>query len=173
MPLKQAAPKNCDRWRTYPVRPARQCGHVARLKGFTSSHEGRYQKKAAAEIPEEWLLELPLLTEFQGPAGLPSPRPTSPTTRECIWPATSREGPFWPRGYRPVRTTRRRPGESAAPSPWRVHDRGKGGAAGRVGPRCNPPAPAVLPRHRGFEPGKTTFPWWNGLTRRKSLSRWA
>ena len=36
------------------------------LASFTTSHEGRYERRAVDEIPADWLLGLPLLVELPG-----------------------------------------------------------------------------------------------------------
>ncbi len=40
--------------------------YVLPLNSFTTSHEVRYRTKAVSEIPPEWLMGLPLLTELPG-----------------------------------------------------------------------------------------------------------
>ena len=52
--------------RTQIQLPGNTQAYALPLNGYTTSHEVRYQKKSVAEIPAEWLLGLPLLTELPG-----------------------------------------------------------------------------------------------------------
>ena len=129
-----------DRRRTDPFSPARRRpGLSLPLDGFTTSHEARYQKKAVAEIPDEWLLGLPLLAELPGTGWLAVMEANLTDYAGCIWRATpARRGhPGLPAIATARRAESRRAGRPAA----RValagpHDRRQGRAARRVGPRA-------------------------------------
>ena len=46
--------------------PEGAVAYAAPMESFTTPHEVRYQKRAVAEFPKEWLVGLPLLVELPG-----------------------------------------------------------------------------------------------------------
>jgi alpha-glucosidase len=151
--------------RTELVLPEETRGYALPLKGFTSSYESRYEKKAIKEIPRDWLLGLPLLLECPG----------------GVWAAvteanlTDYAGLYLAPagGQRPALVSRLAPlpGEpkvavrAALPhaSPWRVLLLGT--APGRLVESdlvLNLNEPCALADTSWIGTGKTTFPWWNG-----------
>ena len=73
------------------------------LKGFKSSHEARYQRKAVNEIPGDWLLGLPMLAELPGVGWIAlAEADLTDYAGMYLAPTPKRErGPFWPLGSPP------------------------------------------------------------------------
>lgn len=136
------------------------------LDGFTTSHESRYQRKIVAEIPKEWLLGLPLLTELPGTGWLAV---MEANLTDFAGMYVARDG-----GDGAVLAARLspHPGEpkvavrSTLPreSPWRAFM-----IAANVEPLVesdfvlNLNAACAIGDPSWIKPGKTTFPWWNGF----------
>jgi alpha-glucosidase len=139
--------------------------HFLQLSNFTTSHEARYQKKAVLDIPQDSLLDLPLLLKCPG----------------GCWAAITEANLTDYAGMYVARTDRHRPtlisrlsplpGEpkvavrSTLPhdSPWRVLLLGN--APGRLIESdlvLNLNEPCALADTSWIHTGKTTFPWWNG-----------
>ena len=124
--------------RTQIQLPGNAQAYALPLNSFTTSHEVRYQKKSVAEIPVEWLLGLPLLTELardglaRGDGGQPNRlRGNVPGTR-CRW--RDHLGlPAIPTAWRAASRGPR--GSTARFTVAGVHDRRQAGAIRRVGPR--------------------------------------
>jgi alpha-glucosidase len=135
------------------------------LNSFTTSYEQRYQKKAVAEVPKDWLLGLPLLVECPG----------------GCWAAiteanlTDYAGMYLARGSEGKATLASRlsplPKEPQVAvkatlpfaSPWRVvmlaEDVGRLIESNLI---FNLSDPCALKDTSWLKTGKTTFPWWNG-----------
>ncbi len=144
--------------------------HALPLKGYDTSHEARYETRAVAEIPRGWLLGLPLLAELPGVGWL--------AVAEAN--LTDYAGMYLARdaGGGAVLATRLapRPGEpevavrSGLPhqSPWRVlmvAEKVERLVESDLGLNLN--APCALEDTSWIQPGKTTFPWWNGFYEEK------
>jgi alpha-glucosidase len=137
---------------------------VSLLENFTTSHEGRYERRSVDEIPAGRLLALPLLVELPGVgwaavleanltdhAGLYLERAGEPGGR-----LTSR---LSPRPDEPKLAVR-----AALPhdSPWRlilVAEDSRRLLESDTVLKLN--APRALQDVSWIRPGKTTFPWWN------------
>ncbi|TMQ33673.1 MAG: glycoside hydrolase family 97 protein, partial [Planctomycetota bacterium] len=135
------------------------------LNSFTTSYEKRYEKKAVADIPGNWLLGLPLLIECPGRgwaaiteanltdyAGMYLARPDAQGTV-----LTSRLSPLPGRPKLAV--------QAALPhvSPWRVVMLGDEPARLLESDLLlNLNEPCAIADPSWIQPGKTTFPWWNG-----------
>jgi alpha-glucosidase len=140
--------------------------HMLPLAGYTTSHEARYQKKALAEIPENWLLGLPLLAELPGTGWL-ALLEANLTDYAGLYLARAAEG-----GAALAARLSPRPGEPKVAvranlpheSPWRVFmiaDRVERLVESDLVLNLN--APCALRDTSWIKPGKTTFPWWNGF----------
>jgi alpha-glucosidase len=150
--------------------PGEATAYALPLKGYTSSHEARFQKKAVADIPRDWLLGPPLLVELPG-AGWLAVMEAGLTDYAGMYLARDAEGEA-------VLTTRLspRPDESALAvraglpheSPWRVFmvaDKVERLVESDLVLNLN--APCALADTSWIRPGKTTFPWWNGFYEEK------
>lgn len=134
------------------------------LAGFTTSHEGRYERRQVDRIPADWLLGLPLLVKL--------PRGGWAALLEAN--LTEYAGMYLMRAGGPggglVSRLSPRPGEpeiavrSALPhaSPWRLiliaRDARQLLESDTV-LKLN--APSAVADTSWITPGKTTFPWWN------------
>jgi alpha-glucosidase len=144
--------------------PADAVATMLPLNGFTTSHEGRYDRRRVDEIPASQLLGLPLLVELPGVA----------------WAAvleanlSDYAGLYLERSPAPggVLTSRLspRPDEPGiavrAPlphhSPWRlilVSEDARQLLESDTVLKLN--APSLVADTSWIQPGKTTFPWWN------------
>jgi alpha-glucosidase len=150
--------------------PGDASAYALPLDGYTTSHETRYQKKAVAEIPEGWLLGLPLLVELPG-AGWLAVMEANLTDYAGMYLARDAEGGT-------VLTSRLspRPGEPKVAvraglpheSPWRVFliaDKVERLVESDLVLNLN--APCAIADTSWIRPGKTTFPWWNGFYEEK------
>jgi alpha-glucosidase len=150
--------------------PGEATAYALPLKGYTSSHEARFQKKAVAGIPRDWLLGPPLLVERPG-GGWLAVMEANLTDYAGMYLAREAEGES-------VLTTRLspRPGEpnvavrAGLPheSPWRVFmiaDKVERLVESDLVLNLN--APCALADTSWIRPGKTTFPWWNGFYEEK------
>jgi alpha-glucosidase len=148
--------------------PVDSVAYALPLNGYTTSHEARYQKKAVAEIPEEWLLGLPLLAELPGTGWLAMSEAnlTDYAGMYLARDATGKGGAVLASRLSP------RPGEPKVAvradlpheSPWRVFmtaDKVERLVESDLVLNLN--APCALGDTSWIRPGKTTFPWWNGF----------
>ena len=146
--------------------PGDALAYVLPLNGYTTSHEARYQKKAVAEIPEKWLLGLPLLAELPGTGWLAVMEANLTDYAGMYLRTTPREGPSWrsrlsPRPDEPKVAVR---ADLPHDSPWRVlmiADKVERLVESDLVLNLN--APCALADTSWIKPGKTTFPWWNGF----------
>ena len=134
------------------------------LASFTTSHEGRYERRNVDEIPADRLLGLPLLVELPGLAWV-AVLEANLTDHAGMYLERAREP-----GGRLVSRLSPRPDEpkvavrAALPhdSPWRLV---LIGAEARqllesdTVLKLN--APSAIQDVSWIRPGKTTFPWWN------------
>jgi alpha-glucosidase len=152
--------------RTRIQMPENALAYALPLDGYTSSHEARYQRKAVAEIPKEWLLGLPLLTELPG-AGWLAVLEANLTDYAGMYLARAAEG-----GAVLASRLSPRPGEPKVAvradlpheSPWRVFmiaDKVERLVESDLVLNLN--APCAIADTDWIRPGKTTFPWWNGF----------
>lgn len=136
------------------------------LNSFTTSFEGRYQKKPVAAIPEKWLIGLPLLLECPGHcwAAITEANLTDYAGTYLAHvggPAAVLTSRLSPLPKEPKVAVR-----AALPhvSPWRVvmlaEDAGRLIESDLV---LNLNEPCALADTSWIRPGKTTFPWWNGF----------
>ena len=134
------------------------------LASFTTSHEGRYERRRVDEIPADRLLALPLLVEL--------PAVGSAAVLEAN--LTNHAGMYLQRGNAPgsafVSRLSPRPGEpklavrATLPheSPWRViliSKEARQLLESDTVLKLN--APSAIQDTSWIKPGKTTFPWWN------------
>jgi alpha-glucosidase len=152
--------------RTQMRLPSDAMAYVLPLSGYTTSHEARYQKKAVAEIPSDWLLGLPLLAELPQTGWLAVAEANLTDYAGLYLARETGAGAVLSARLAP------RPGEPNAAvradlpheSPWRVFM-----IAGKVERLIesdlvlNLNAPCALADTSWIRPGKTTFPWWNGF----------
>jgi alpha-glucosidase len=140
-------------------------GHALPLNGFTTSYEARYQRKAIADLPSDWLLGLPLLLECPG-GSWAAITEANLTDYAGLYLAPAG-------GHRPALASRLAPlpgtpsvaVRAALPhaSPWRVLLLGE--SPGRLLESdlvLNLNEPCALGETSWVRTGKTTFPWWNG-----------
>jgi alpha-glucosidase len=146
--------------------PEKTIAYALPLNSFTTSFEGRYQKKPVAEVRKDWLIGLPLLLECPGHcwaaiteanltdyAGMYLAHPNGSSTV-----LTSRLSPLPKEPKVAVRAT------LPHVSPWRVVQLAK--EAGQLIESdliVNLNEPCALADTSWIRPGKTTFPWWNGF----------
>jgi alpha-glucosidase len=146
--------------------PGDASAYVLPLDGYTTSHESRYQRKAIADIPAEWLIGLPLLAELPGVgwvamleanlndyAGLYMARQPG---RDSVLACRLSPRPGEPK----VAVRANLPHES----PWRafmIADHVERLVESDL--VLNLSAPCALADTSWIHPGKTTFPWWNGF----------
>ena len=134
------------------------------LNGFTTSFEGRYQKKRVSDVPKDWLIGLPLLVECPG-SGWVGITEANLTDYAGMYLAHSGDGAA-------VLTSRLSPlpGDakvsvtSSLPhdSPWRVVLLGESaGSLIESDLVFNLNEPCAIADTSWIRPGKTTFPWWN------------
>ena len=154
--------------------PGDALAFVLPLDGYTTSHEARYQKKAVAEIPEKWLLGLPLLAELPGTGWLVVME-ANLTDYAGMYLAREPEGEtilgsrLAPRPHEPNVAVRV---DLPHDSPWRVlmiADKVERLVESDLVLNLN--APCALADTSWIKPGKTTFPWWNGFYEDKAPFR--
>ena len=150
--------------------PVDAVAYALPLNGYTSSHEARYQKKAVAEIPGEWLLGLPILAELPGTGWL-AVMEANLTDYAGMYLARDAGG-----GAVLASRLSPRPGEPKVAvradlpheSPWRafmIADKVERLVESDLVLNLN--APCALDDTSWIRPGKTTFPWWNGFHEEK------
>jgi alpha-glucosidase len=136
------------------------------LNSYTTSHEVRYQKKPVSEIPAEWLLGLPLLTELPGTGWL-AVLEANLTDYAGLYLARGAGGGavldcrLSPRPGEPKVAVR---ADLPHDSPWRVFmiaDKVERLVESDLVLNLN--APCALTDTSWIRTGKTTFPWWNGF----------
>lgn len=140
---------------------------VLPLKGYTTSHEARYEKKPVSEIPSQWLLGMPLLVELPGTGWLALAE-ANLTDYAGMYLAHA-DGDA--RGALAARLSPRPDEPKVAvraslphDSPWRVimiADQVERLVESDLMLNLN--APCALADTSWIQPGKTTFPWWNGF----------
>ena len=150
--------------RTLIQLPADTQAYALPLNSFTTSHEARYQKKSVSEIPAEWLLGLPLLTELPGTGWL-AVMEANLTDYAGMYLARAAGGGtvldcrLSPRPGEPTVAVR---ADLPHDSPWRVFmiaDKVERLVESDLVLNLN--APCALTDTSWIRPGKTTFPWWN------------
>ena len=142
--------------------PADAVATMLPLENFTTSHEGRYERRRVEEIPTDRLLALPVLLQL--------PRVGWAAILEAN--LTDYAGMYLARGTGGHLVTRLspRPDEpqiavrATLPhdSPWRLILVGNGARQlldSDTVLKLN--APSVIADTSWIKPGKTTFPWWN------------
>ena len=163
-----------DRWdgvviaaeRTRFRLPGDALAYVLPLNGYTTSHEARYQKKAVSEIPEDWLLGLPLLAELRGTGWLAVMEANLTDYAGMYLAREAAQGAVLATRLSP------RPGEPKVAvradlpleTPWRalmIADKVERLVESDLMLNLN--APCALADTSWIRPGKTTFPWWNGF----------
>jgi len=133
------------------------------LAGFTTSHEGRYERRSIREIPSDWLIGLPILVELPG-VGWVSVLEANLTDYAGMYLARSSAANTLVSRLSPL------PGEpgiavrASLPheSPWRLilvgNDLRQLLDSDTV-LKLN--APSAIVDTAWIQPGLTTFPWWN------------
>lgn len=135
------------------------------LKGFTTSHESRYERLAVGKIPPKQLVGLPLLAELPG-TGWVALAEANLTDYAGLYLARDKEGEpivsqLSPRPGDPEVAVR---AELPHTSPWRVFMiADKPGRLIESDLVLNLNAPLALDDISWIHPGKTTFPWWNSF----------
>jgi len=143
--------------------PADAVATMLPLEGFTTSHEGRYDRRRVDAIPADRLLALPLLVELPG-TGWAAILEANLTDYGGLYLARRDAGGALVSRLSP------RPGEPGiavrAPlphdSPWRLILVGvdmRQLLESDTVLKLN--APSVIADTSWIKPGKTTFPWWN------------
>jgi len=146
--------------------PGDALAYVLPLNSYTTSHEVRYQKRAVAEIPAEWLLGLPLLTELPGVGWLAVLEANLTDYAGMYLAREADSGAVLASRLSPL------PGEPKVAvradlpheSPWRaflIADRVERLVESDLVLNLN--APCAVADTSWIRPGKTTFPWWNGF----------
>lgn len=134
------------------------------LNGFTTSFEGRYQKKRASDIPRDWLIGLPLLVECPG-SGWAGITEANLTDYAGMYLAHSGDGPaVLTSRLSPLPDNPKAAVKASLPHdfPWRVVLLGE--SAGSLIESAlifNLNEPCAIADTSWIRPGKTTFPWWN------------
>ena len=144
--------------------PGKSLAFALPLNGYTTSYETRYKVKPVGELPQEWLLGLPLLIECPGGKWLAI---TEANLDEYagLYLAPSDPGTLSAR-LSPLPNEPRVAVRHSLPhtSPWRVLL-----VADRVGRLVesdivlNLNEPCAINDTSWVKTGKTTFPWWNGF----------
>jgi alpha-glucosidase len=150
--------------------PTDAVAYALPLNAFTTSYETRYQKRAVAEFPRDWLVGLPLLVELPR-TGWAAITEANLTDYAGMYLARD-DGP----GADLVSRLSPLPGEPGvavrAPlphrSPWRVIMIAEDPARLIESDLalCLS-APCAIADTSWIKPGKTTFPWWNGFYEEK------
>jgi alpha-glucosidase len=146
--------------------PDEALAYALPLDSFTTSHEGRYQKTTVGQIPRQWLMALPVLTEIPGTCWLALAEAN----------LTDHAGMYLAREDDKTAALATKlsplPGESNVAvraklphdSPWRVimiADTLERLVESDIVLNLN--APCALADTSWIRTGKTTFPWWNGF----------
>ena len=141
-------------------------GYALRLASFTTSHEARYEKKAIAEIPKEWLIGLPLLVELPGTGWLALAEADLTDYAGLYLARDGGEGTTLSARISPLPKEPKMAVRAEVPhqSPWRVlmiADKVERLVESDI--MLNLSAPRAIADTSWIKPGKTTFPWWNGF----------
>jgi alpha-glucosidase len=134
------------------------------LNSFTTSFEGRYQKKRVVEIPANWLIGLPLLVECPG-VGWAGITEANLTDYAGMYLAHSTgDGAILTSRLSPLPDDPKLAVKASLPhdSPWRVILLGESaGSLIESNLVFNLSDPCAITDTSWIHPGKTTFPWWN------------
>lgn len=136
------------------------------LNAFTTSHEQRYQTKSIDELPQQWLLGLPLLVHLQAPQDAWVAITEANINEYAGMYLSHTEGGLLATRLSPLP---QEPGVAVRArlphvSPWRVimvADRP--GALVESDLVLKLGEPCAIADTSWIKPGKTTFPWWNGF----------
>ena len=151
--------------RTEFALPADARAFALPLNGFTTSYEKYYQKKPVAEIPQDWLLGLPLLVECPG-SGWAAITEANLTDYAGMYLAHANGGGVLTSRLSPLPKEPKVAVRAVLPhaSPWRVVLLGTDAARlieSDLILHLN--EPCTQKDISWIKPGKTTFPWWNGF----------
>jgi alpha-glucosidase len=136
------------------------------LNGFTTSFEGRYQKKPAAEVPKDWLIGLPVLLEYPGRCWVAITEANLIDYAGMYLAHTDETQAILSSRLSPLPKEPKVAVRAALPhdSPWRVILLAeKAGQLIESDLILNLNEPCALADRSWIRPGKTTFPWWNGF----------
>ncbi len=138
------------------------------LKGFTSSHEARYETRKVADLPGDQVFGLPLLVEFPG-MGWAAVAEANLTEYAGLYVARGEGGGLIAR-LSPLPKEPKVAVRTKTPhhSPWRVlmiADKVERLVESDLILSLN--APSEIGDTSWIKPGKTTFPWWNGFYEEK------
>ena len=136
--------------------------HTLFLPNYTSSHEGIYSSLPLSRVPEDSLMDMPTLFEFTGNVYLAI---TEAALLDYAGMSLAKEGDALISKLSPL------PGQKAIKvkaglphhSPWRVlliSDRIGALVESNIITSLN--EPGKIKDLSWLQPGKTTFPWWNG-----------
>jgi alpha-glucosidase len=144
--------------------PAEAKAHALPLNGFTTSYEKRYQTKPIKELPQDWLLGLPLLLEY--PEDVFAAITEADVTEYAgLYLAPVDHGHLAAR-LSPLPKESGVAVRSALPhvSPWRVMLIGDCiGQLIESNLVLQLNGPCAIKDTSWIKTGKTTFPWWNGF----------
>jgi alpha-glucosidase len=146
--------------------PSDGVAYALPLNSFTTSHEMRYQKKPVGEIPNEWLLGLPLLVELPGTGWVALAEANLTDFAGLYLRREGGEGTTLACRLSPLPKDAKVAVRATLPheSPWRVlmiADKVERLVESDIVLNLN--APCALGDTSWIKPGKTTFPWWNGF----------
>ena len=136
--------------------------------------EAATSRKPQPRFPRSGFSGLPLLTELPGTGWLAIAE-ANLTNYAGMYLARDASGGAvcWPRGYRHVRASQRSPSgricrsRRASPHIFMIAEKVERLVESDLVLNLN--APCSLADTSWIRPGKTTFPWWNSFSRRKSL----
>ena len=134
------------------------------LNSFTTSFEGRYQKKRVADIPRDWLIGLPLLVECPGVGWAGITEANLNDYAGMYLAHEPGEGAILASRLSPLPDDPKLAVRASLPhdSPWRVVLLGESaGSLIESNLIFNLSEPCALSDTSWIHPGKTTFPWWN------------
>jgi alpha-glucosidase len=150
--------------RTTVALPANAVGYCLPLNSFTTSYEKRYQRKPVADVPTDGLLGLPFLVEVPG-SGWAAITEANLTDFAGLYLARSGSSSFRAR-LAPLRGDPAVAVRSKPPrvTPWRVVLLGDHpGRFLESDLLLHLNEPCAIAEAWWINPGKTTFPWWNGF----------
>jgi alpha-glucosidase len=144
--------------------PATAIASALPLEDFNTSHEGRYERWGVGEIPADRLLGLPLLVELPG-VGWAAVLEANLTGYAGLYLARRGTGEPLVSRLSPRRDDPKLAVRASLPheSPWRLILVGREARElieSDTVLKLN--APRALDDTSWIQPGKTTFPWWNG-----------
>lgn len=144
--------------------PSGAVAYCLPLNSFTTSFEGRYQKKQVNQIPDNWLIGLPTLINCPG-AGWVGITEANLTDYAGMYLAANGKQPgLLISRLSPLPNNPKIAVRAALPhdSPWRVLLLGDTpGSLLESDIVFNLSEPCALSDTSWIHPGKTTFPWWN------------